>query len=158
MRILAALGLMLFVGDPSPLRSQSQPAASLDVFRRLFEQALTNRDLAALQTSVGPVLIFHARGNTVSVEREKLFEIADPILRALPDIKFVVDDVVQQGDKAAVRLHFTGTHQNEWQGIKPTGKSVTVTETFFCRLANGLLVELWQEWDEYGLRRQLTGQ
>ncbi|MFO7261483.1 MAG: ester cyclase [bacterium] len=67
-----------------------------------------------------------------------------------------VEQVVADGDYAAARIPFVGTHAGEWGGIAPTGRRVSVTEMFFCRIEAGRLAECWQEWDEHGLRQQLT--
>jgi predicted ester cyclase len=58
--------------------------------------------------------------------------------------------------RVAARVSFTGTQRGPWKGIQPTGRSVRVTEMFMCRLESNRLTECWQEWDEYGLRQQLT--
>ncbi len=42
------------------------------------------------------------------------------LLNAFPDSRFVVDDVIAEDDKVAVRHRFLGTHQAEFQGI-PAG-------------------------------------
>ena len=43
-------------------------------------------------------------------------------------------------------------------GVDSTGRTVSVTEMMFFRLDGGRVVEAWEDYDEYGLRRQLTGQ
>ncbi len=123
--------------------------------RVLFEQALTIRDTVALTDAVGPSLIFHARGRTDTVTRAQLWQMSQPILTAFPDIRFQVEEEVREGDRVAARVVFTGTQRGRWNGLEATGRSVRVSEMFICRLRDGLLVECWQEWDEYGLRRQL---
>ena len=39
--------------------------------------------------------------------------------------------------KVAARLIDTGTPVKEWNGLVPTGKSVTITETAFYRIEDG---------------------
>ena len=123
--------------------------------RVLFEQALTMRDTMVLRHAVGASLIFHARGGTDTVTRAQLWQMSQPILTAFPDIRFQVEDELRQGDKVAARVVFTGTQRGPWNGLQASGRSVRVSEMFICRLRDGQLVECWQEWDEYGLRRQL---
>ena len=125
------------------------------LFRTLFETALTQRDSAALSRALAPEFIFHARGSTARVSPHELWSLSQPILRAFPDIQFRVHDVVAAGEKAAARVHFTGTQRGRLGSIAPTGRKVEVTEMFFCRIEAGLLAECWQEWDEHGLRLQL---
>lgn len=125
------------------------------LFRTFFETALTRRDSAALSRVVAPGFIFHARGRTSRISPHELWSLSQPILRAFPDLEFHVQDVVAEGERAAARVRFTGTHRGGLWSIAPTGRRVEVTEMFFCRIEAGLLAECWQEWDEYGLRLQL---
>ena len=136
-------------------RQGAAPGAAI-AFRRLFEEALTRRDTAALLAAVTPELVIHSRGRSATIRREALWDLSAPILTGFPDIVFHVDDVVAAGDKAAARVSFSATHRAPWGGIAPTGRRVAVTEMFLCRLAAGKIAECWQEWDEYGLRQQLT--
>jgi steroid delta-isomerase-like uncharacterized protein len=58
-----------------------------------------------------------------------------------PDFTVSVDDVVAQGDRVAYRWTMTGTHQNEYEGLAATGKTLTARGMTFLRLQDGLIVE-----------------
>jgi predicted ester cyclase len=105
--------------------------------------------------AVAPQLIFHERGNTVTIPRSQLLDLAAAILRGFPDLQFRVESVIASGDSAAARITATGTHRGEWDGIAPTGRRVQFDEMFFCRLRDGRLAECWEVWDKWGLRQQL---
>ena len=137
-------------GAPEP---PSGPTAE-ELFRQLFEQGLSLRDSAAAMEALAPRVVFHASGRTATLPREALWDLSRPILQGFPGIRFTVDQVVADGEYAAARISFVGTHEGEWGGIAPTGRRVT--ELFFCRIEAGKLAECWQEWDEHGLRQQLT--
>lgn len=47
--------------------------------------------------------------------------------KAMPDIKFEVDDMLVGDDVAMWEWTLTGTHEGEWQGIQPTGRAVEIT-------------------------------
>ncbi len=152
----AAAGFALLLAACAPGRPAPVPADAEALFRQLFEVAMTQRAPAALERAVAPELTFHAGGQTAALSREALWQVAQPILAAFPDVRFTVEEVVAQGGRAAARVSFTGTHRGAWNGVAPTGRPVRVTEMFFCRIRGGLLAECWQEWDEAGLRAQLT--
>ncbi len=76
-------------------------------------------------------------------------------LAAFPDSRFVIDDLIAEGDRVAVRHPFQGTHQAEFQGIAPTGKQVVVPGIVIYRVANGKLVEAWLNADFLGMLQQL---
>jgi hypothetical protein len=65
----------------------------------------------------------------------------EDLQRAYPDLHITVEDVIAEGDKAVGRNTVTETHQGEYMGLPPTGKSVTYNEIFIFRLAGGRIVE-----------------
>jgi steroid delta-isomerase-like uncharacterized protein len=76
-------------------------------------------------------------------------------LKAFPDFKFKIEDLVAEGDKVAVRYTFTGTHQGKFWGIPPTGKRISATQTNIIRFENGKMVEAWEDYDKAGMMAQL---
>ena len=45
-------------------------------------------------------------------------------LDAFPDLRMEPEDILQDGDKVAIRARVTGTHKGDFMGIPPTGKSI----------------------------------
>jgi predicted ester cyclase len=72
-----------------------------------------------------------------------LKEVFGRLHRAFPDLRVTVEDVIAEGDKVVGRNSVTGTHQGEYMGIPPTGKSVTYNEIFIVRFVNGRIAETW---------------
>jgi predicted ester cyclase len=72
-----------------------------------------------------------------------------------PDNRMILDDMVVEGNKVAVRFTFTGTHKGEYMGIPPTNKKVTGWIIEIHRIAGGKFVEGWQRVDTMGLMQQL---
>jgi steroid delta-isomerase-like uncharacterized protein len=73
---------------------------------------------------------------------------------ALPG-QLTLEDLIAEGEKVVVRYTFHGTHQGEWRGLPPTGKAVTFTGIFICRILDGKIVEGWENADALGLVQQL---
>ena len=73
---------------------------------------------------------------------------------ALPG-QLTLEDLIAEGEKVVVRYTFHGTHQGEWRGLPPTGKAVTFTGIFICRIREGKIVEGWENADALGLVQQL---
>ena len=74
---------------------------------------------------------------------------------AFPDVHLTVDDIVAEGEKAAVRFTITGTHKGEVRGVPPTSKKVTVWGISIDRIAGGKFVESWERYDTLGWMQQL---
>ena len=77
------------------------------------------------------------------------------LLRIYPDIHLTVEDLIGEGDKVVGRTTVTGTHQGEFMGVAPTGKSVTYNEMFIFRIADGKVVETWGVVDVYAQMKQI---
>jgi steroid delta-isomerase-like uncharacterized protein len=75
--------------------------------------------------------------------------------RAYADLHITIEDLIEEGDKVVVRNTVTGTHQGEYMGIPPTGKSVTYNEIFIARFADGRIAETWGVVDVLSQMRQL---
>ena len=74
---------------------------------------------------------------------------------AFPDVKFKINDQIAEGDKVVMHFTITGTHNGNFQGIAPTGKSIKITGIAIHRIINGKIVEIWSNWDTLGLMQQL---
>jgi steroid delta-isomerase-like uncharacterized protein len=86
---------------------------------------------------------------------QALEEVFVRLHRAFPDIHVTVEDVIAEGDKVVGRNTVTGTHQGEYMGRPPTGKSVTYNEIFIFRFDNGRIAETWGVVDVLSQMRQL---
>ena len=77
------------------------------------------------------------------------------LLRGLPDLHLTIEDLIEEGDKVVSRNTVTGTHQGEYMGLPPTGKSVTYNEIFIFRFAGGRIAETWGVVDVFSQMKQL---
>jgi predicted ester cyclase len=77
------------------------------------------------------------------------------LYRAFPDIHIAVDDLIEEGDKVVEKDTVTWTHQGEFNGLPPTGKSVAYNEIFIMRFLNGRIAEIWGVVDIFSLMQQL---
>jgi steroid delta-isomerase-like uncharacterized protein len=77
------------------------------------------------------------------------------LLRAYPDLHIAIEDLIAERDKIVSRNTVTGTHQGEYMGIPPSGKSVTYNEVIITRWADGRMVETWAVVDVLAQMRQL---
>jgi len=69
---------------------------------------------------------------------------------AFPDLKYAVDDLLAEGDRVAVRWHWTGTHQGVFRGIAPTHRAVTNNGAAIFTVRGGKIVAAALETDRLG--------
>jgi steroid delta-isomerase-like uncharacterized protein len=70
---------------------------------------------------------------------------------AFPDLVTTIDDIVVDGDRAAVRWHSVGTHQHGFLGVPPTRRQVEVRGATFARFEGERIVEEFVTWDPRAL-------
>jgi predicted ester cyclase len=67
------------------------------------------------------------------------------------------DEVISEGDTIAVRYHLTAKHTTKTPlfPAEPTGKEIVLDGAFFCRVENGMEVEVNEYDDLLGVYQQL---
>ena len=96
-------------------------------------------------------------GTVAGVGLDYLKGRARSLLNAFPDVKFVIEDVVQQDDRLAARVTLEGTHRAEFAGIPATGKRMKVYDFAMYRIVDGKITDVWSLIDMQALRDQLQG-
>jgi len=77
------------------------------------------------------------------------------LYRAFPDLHITIEDLIEEGDKVVEKDTVSGTHLGEYNGLPPTGKSVSYNEIFIMRFANGRIAEIWGVVDIFSQMKQL---
>ena len=123
------------------------------VVRRFFE-VLNTGNLAALDDILAPTYVGHF-GGAPQMDRTAFKQFVSGFFTALPDLHHAVEDLIGEGDKIALRLTLSGTHQGDFQGLPPTGKHVAFSAINTIHLKNGRIAEHWSEFDGIGMMQQL---
>jgi steroid delta-isomerase-like uncharacterized protein len=87
--------------------------------------------------------------------REGLKEVLGGMLAAFPDMHWVVEEMVAEGEKVVTRFTWTGTHRGTFLGIPATGKGVSVKGVVIDRLVGGLMTDSRILMDTMGMMQQL---
>ena len=123
--------------------------------RRFYEEAFNKKNRAAIDEFIDPTQVDHAAPPGTPGGLEGARQTVTMYLTAFPDLYFMVEDFIAEGDKVVARLTVRGTQQGVFMGIPPTGKHVTVTAIDINRMASGKSVEHWLNMDTLGLLQQL---
>ena len=92
-----------------------------------WEKMWNEGQLDVADRVVAPNHIMHYRGESTPWGPDTLKKVVSSWLKAFPDTKVKVEDIIAEGDKVAVRLTFTGTHQGKFGDIAPTGDKIEFT-------------------------------
>jgi predicted ester cyclase len=138
--------------------STAQETSNKATFRR-FHDATNTGDVELISKTIDELVEPNAAIHTpLSIEAtgaQLLKEVFGRLLRAYPDLHITVEDLIEEGDKIVSRNTVTGTHQGEYMGLPPTGKSVTYNEIIIVRFAGGRVAETWGVVDVFSQMKQL---
>jgi steroid delta-isomerase-like uncharacterized protein len=87
--------------------------------------------------------------------REGLKAVIHALRSAFPDMHWVVNEMVAEGEKVVTRFVWTGTHRGVFLGIPATGNRVEVKGVVIDRLENGKMADSRILMDTMGLMQQL---
>ena len=124
------------------------------IARKVFEEIQSQGNLALVDELVASDYVGHTPlADIHGPEGAKQFE--EMLYEAFPDYQVTVEDQIAEGDKVVTRWTGRGTHQGQFQGMPPTGKQMTMSGITIFRIANGKLVEGWNNPDLLGMLQQL---
>ena len=72
-----------------------------------------------------------------------------------PDIHYTVDDMIAEGDRVAVRWHWTGTNKGPFRAFPATGKTFTNPGVGIFQFKDGKIVAATLETDRLGFLEQM---
>jgi predicted ester cyclase len=127
-------------------------------FKRI-EDAVNTGDLEVISKTiddlVAPDVLIHMPLPVDAPRAQAFRQLWAMLLRGLPDLHLTIEDLIAEGDKVVMRASVTGTHQGEYMGVQPTGKSITYSEIFIWRFAGGRITEMWGVVDVFAQMKQL---
>jgi steroid delta-isomerase-like uncharacterized protein len=138
-------------GSTAPARVEANKA----LYRRWFEEVVSRGDMALADDLLATDYVLHFPGAPAPVDREGHKGLVMMFRTGFPDWVETVDDIIAEGDRVVIRVTGRGTHDGEFQGVPPTGKSVTATGIGIGRIANEQIAEAWAAYDALGLMQQL---
>jgi len=138
--------------------STAQETSNKATLRR-FNEATNSGDVELISKTIDelvePNALIHTPLPIEATGAQLAKEVFGTLLRAYPDLHIPVADLLEEGDKIVSRNTVTGTHQGEYMGLPPTGRSVTYNEIFIVRFAGGRIVESWGVVDVFSQMKQL---
>ena len=134
--------------------------AAARLVRQLFEYQSTGRHAEAAAQFADDAI-----NNGRPAGGGRVAGILATLAEVFPDERHDVEELVSDGELAAARVRFTGTHSampsvpfvlgGVLAGVPPTGRSVSVADHHFFRVRNGRIAEHWGVREDLEMARQL---
>jgi steroid delta-isomerase-like uncharacterized protein len=122
--------------------------------RRFINEVFEEGRIEAVDELCADDFIGHTWGNA---DRNGLREAMARVAKGLADVRFVVDDMIGEGDQVAVRLTASARQVGEVMGMPVSGRTYEIGEIHIFRVRDGNLVEHWHQFDSAAMMRQLSG-
>lgn len=134
------------------------PAADLEANKALvrsFVETWNTREFDRFEDLMAETATLTVGGATVPCSPSATRAIAQEWTTAFPDWRFELRSLIAEGNLVAAHMPYMGTHIGSILGVAPTGRTATVDEMVFFRIADGKIVQAWEVYDELGMWRQL---
>jgi len=130
---------------------------NIELMKRWFREVWNEGRLETIHELLSPDAIATGQvgADVVMYGPADFLPFAQRILSAFPDIKTTVEDAFGADDQVVVRWSATMTHRGDALGIPATGKPVRITGITIVRIANGQIVEGWDNWDQLAMLEQI---
>ncbi|OLC25191.1 MAG: hypothetical protein AUG06_11900 [Actinobacteria bacterium 13_1_20CM_2_65_11] len=128
-----------------------------ELMRRFVEEVWNQGNLDVVDQLAAPGCVTHdpaAPGGELRGP-DGIKQLVSMYRKAFPDTRFVINDLIVEGDEVAGRFTASGTHKGALMGIAPTGKRVSITGLTITRFQDGKQVESWASYDQVGMLQQL---
>lgn len=132
------------------------PTDNKSIVRRLYEEVWNKRNLEAAKELISPSHAMQLIDLPDSgIGPEAYARNVVQFVRAFPDLKFKVLDMVAEDEKVVAFWNISGTHKGEFRGIAPTGKKVSVDGITISQLADGKIMDSYVSLDLWSMMQQI---
>jgi hypothetical protein len=138
--------------------SAAKETANKAILRRLLDATNTSDPeliSEAIDELVAPDVLIRTPLPVEVTGARAIKEVFARLHRAFPDLHITVEELIAEGEKVVSRNSVTGTHEGEYMGLPPTGKTVTYNEIFVFRFLDSRVVETWGVVDVFSQMQQL---
>ncbi len=127
-----------------------------DTCEQTWIEGLNRGDISVADKVFAPDCVIHINGSpdrNLGVAGFK--EMVAGLLAAFPDLRFTIEDEFMAGNRAASRWVAEGTNSGPFGNVPATGRRVRIDGIILDRVADGKVVERWEQWDQAGMMQQL---
>jgi steroid delta-isomerase-like uncharacterized protein len=140
---------------PETPETQSETERNKAVVRRFIEEVQNKKNMDVFDELNAEDFVNLSAPPGMPTDREGGKMYLGGFLRAFPDSKVTVDDMIAEGDRVATKKTLTGTHTGEFMGIPASGNRVTLQFVDILRLRDGRIIEHWLSMDQLSFMQQL---
>lgn len=114
------------------------------IFRRYIDELWNQGHIEIIDEIMADELFCHPPSFQGDTYKRDMPGIIEAFHRAFPKggFKFVIEEMIAEGDKVAVWLSFEGKQQEEFCGVPSSGKTLAFDVLGYYRFAGGKIIEV----------------
>ncbi len=144
---------------PEIVRQEYTPMSdeNIQLMRRWFQEVWNEGRVETVYELLSPDAVARGqRGAEAEIRGpEEFAKFVREIRGTFPDIKVTVEDVFGSNDKVVLRWSGVMTHTGDAMGLPASGRTVHSRGITIARIADGKIVEGWDNWDQLGMLEQI---
>jgi steroid delta-isomerase-like uncharacterized protein len=125
------------------------------VARRVFDDLFTRGRYELIDSMYEKDAVVHFGSRTASLQ-EAVSE-GKEWRSAFPDLVVKPEQITESGDTVMVRFSAHGTNKGRSRDLPGKGKSAKTQGSSKFKFSNGKIAEVWVDWNEDDVRRQVNG-
>lgn len=127
-----------------------------ELYRRLIGEVVNEGNFEVVDEIVGSDFVMRVAGDPEPIQGPTGLKAHIQLWHtAFPDLHVAIDEVLIDGYQVIGRWTLTGTHENEFMGIEPSGARISIWGVEIDRVKDGEIVEVWEIVDTLSLLQQL---
>ena len=133
------------------------PVNARNLVDRFYGELWNQVDLEVADELLHPDVEFRGSVGQGAVGVNGVRDYVTMVTTALLGYRCTLIDMIDNGNRAAARVRFSGTHVGSFLGYPPTGRVVEWMGAAFFTAEGGRLRDIWVLGDLVSLREQLSG-
>ena len=120
-----------------------------------FFKSFDDRQIEQAFELMAPNFVAHMRGEPHPLNAQEFQAFGKSFYSAFGNGQHIFHEVIAENDRVVTCGTFTATHIGEFQGLPPTGKTITIEVMHVDIVQDGLIIEHWGQGNALGLMQQL---
>jgi steroid delta-isomerase-like uncharacterized protein len=125
------------------------------IARRYVEEVWNADRYELIDELLAADFVSHATASGDPFGRDEMHRLARQFRAAFPEGRFVLDDMIAEGDRVAYRWSLDAVHGGPFMGIEATGQRIRFTGINLVRISGSTIVEQWRAVNSLQVLEQL---
>ena len=136
------------------MSSMERHSSIKDIAEEYANKIWNDKDISTIDKLVHQNVVIHSLlGDFHGTKAMR--DVVQAWLKGFPDLQVYNDIVISENDIVSIQWRANGTHQGEFKGRQPTGKTVSYSGVTVYRIKNNQIVEYWAYLDMQHLLSQI---